>query len=166
MSDSVDDSERNSVGSPSGAAVGAAPAPQPRRRDILNLGIVGAAGALGAVASYPALVLMAPARRDSPHAVVDEHISKMPTGSGTTVMMGDRPVIVLRLADGSYRAFLALCTHLDCVVQFSPERQRIECPCHDGLFDLEGNNISGPPPRPLREFAVAVRDGRVEITDE
>jgi cytochrome b6-f complex iron-sulfur subunit len=168
MTESRDGQDPTSDPGPTSGAppVGESPPPHPRRRDILSLGIVGTAGALGVVATYPALALMAPARRDSARTVVDDQVTKMPTGSGTTVMLGERPVIVLRLADGSFRAFLALCPHLDCVVQYSRERQRIECPCHDGVFDLEGKNVSGPPPRPLKQLEVAVRDGRVEVTDE
>jgi Rieske Fe-S protein len=36
-----------------------------------------------------------------------------------------------------------------------------ECPCHEGLFNLEGRPIAGPPDRPLARIEVEVRDGMV-----
>jgi len=28
------------------------------------------------------------------------------------------------------------------------------CACHNGVYDLEGRNVSGPPPRPLERYDV------------
>ena len=50
---------------------------------------------------------------------------------------------------GNYRALSATCTHLGCIVQYRSDLQEIWCACHNGLYDLNGRNISGPPPRPL-----------------
>ena len=37
------------------------------------------------------------------------------------------------------------------------------CPCHDGVFDVEGKVVSGPPPRPLDEYENKVEDGNLFI---
>jgi len=63
-------------------------------------------------------------------------------------------VIVVRAADSDFRAFSATCTHLDCIVGFQKERNRIWCNCHGGTYDLTGRNVAGPPPRPLTAFKV------------
>jgi cytochrome b6-f complex iron-sulfur subunit len=47
-----------------------------------------------------------------------------------------------------------VCTHLTCTVRFDAETGTLFCPCHNGRFDLGGNVLSGPPPRPLETFAV------------
>ena len=70
------------------------------------------------------------------------------------VRFGSDPVIVLRVAENDYRAFSATCTHLDCIVGFQKERNRIWCNCHGGTYDLTGRNVAGPPPRPLTAFKV------------
>jgi Rieske Fe-S protein len=49
---------------------------------------------------------------------------------------------------------LATCTHLACTVQYREDIGHIWCACHNGHFDLNGLNISGPPPRPLDQFVV------------
>lgn len=70
---------------------------------------------------------------------------------------GPKPGIVVRTADGDIRAFSAVCTHLDCTVQFKPDTSLLWCACHNGMFDLNGNVVSGPPPRPLERFVVNLR---------
>jgi cytochrome b6-f complex iron-sulfur subunit len=70
------------------------------------------------------------------------------------VRFGSDPVIVIRVSDGDYRAFAATCTHLDCIVTYQQARSRIFCNCHNGVFDLTGRNVAGPPPRPLDSFRV------------
>jgi cytochrome b6-f complex iron-sulfur subunit len=64
--------------------------------------------------------------------------------------------IIFVSPDGGIKAFSAICTHLSCTVQYRADLSIIWCACHNGQFDLEGRNISGPPPRPLTPFAVHV----------
>ena len=70
------------------------------------------------------------------------------------VRFGAEPVILIRIGDADFRAFAATCTHLDCIVEFQKEEQRLWCNCHNGEYNLAGGNVSGPPPRPLRAYAV------------
>ncbi|MBO8172899.1 MAG: Rieske 2Fe-2S domain-containing protein [Bacillaceae bacterium] len=61
-----------------------------------------------------------------------------------------------------------ICTHLGCTVpEASPEQKKkgiaFHCPCHGGDYDEQGNNIGGPPPRPLDVFQPYIRDGHVFI---
>ncbi|MCS7261638.1 MAG: Rieske 2Fe-2S domain-containing protein [Anaerolineae bacterium] len=56
-----------------------------------------------------------------------------------------------------------LCTHLSCRVHWLPERNVFVCPCHDGIFDRQGNVLSGPPPRPLERFETKIEDGQLFI---
>ena len=77
--------------------------------------------------------------------------------TGRLFKFGSRPGIVVRTADGDVRAFSAVCTHLDCTVQYKADTSQLWCACHNGLYDLGGNNVSGPPPRPLQAFTVNLR---------
>jgi len=70
---------------------------------------------------------------------------------------GNRPGIVVRTTDGDVRAFSAVCTHLDCTVQYKPDTTQLWCACHNGTYDLGGNVVSGPPPRALETFVVNLR---------
>ena len=61
----------------------------------------------------------------------------------------DDTAILIHAADGQYYAYGQKCTHLACPVYFEQRRQRLECPCHEGGFDVRsGNVLYGPPPRP------------------
>ena len=68
------------------------------------------------------------------------------------------PYILLRRVDGSLAAFSQKCTHLSCAVYYSAERDRLECPCHEGYFSaLNGRVLQGPPPRPLPQIRLEQR---------
>ena len=70
--------------------------------------------------------------------------------------------ILIRSKDGSYHAFGQKCTHLTCPVYYSKDHHRLECPCHEGGFSAEtGEVLYGPPPRPLDEIEIEVKDGEV-----
>ena len=83
---------------------------------------------------------------------------------GKMFRFGDRPGILVRTADGRYRAYSATCTHLNCTVQYRGDVKQLWCACHNGFYDLNGKNVSGPPPRPLEEFVVNVAAGEVIVT--
>jgi len=78
---------------------------------------------------------------------------------------GGKPCLVIRAPDGTVRAFNAICTHLDCTVAYRPEEPDVFCPCHNGIYDVNGRVVSGPPPRPLEEYKVTLRGtpGQEEI---
>ena len=68
-------------------------------------------------------------------------------------------------ADGRWIALTAVCTHLGCTVQYEPQADRIHCACHGGVYNAyTGANVSGPPPKPLKLFKVAVNEAGVEIS--
>jgi nitrite reductase/ring-hydroxylating ferredoxin subunit len=70
--------------------------------------------------------------------------------------------ILIRTANGEYHAYGQKCTHLACPVYYSRDDQRLECPCHEGAFDVAtGNVLYGPPPRALDTIEIEVRDGQV-----
>jgi Rieske Fe-S protein len=62
----------------------------------------------------------------------------------------DDRAIAIRLEDGRLVAYSSICTHLACAVLWRAEDNRLECPCHDGVFSAAtGEVLAGPPPRPL-----------------
>jgi cytochrome b6-f complex iron-sulfur subunit len=64
----------------------------------------------------------------------------------------------------SFRAVSAICTHLGCTVNLSPDSKSFACPCHGSHFNTQGQVTSGPAPRPLEWFLVSLtRDGRLLI---
>ena len=72
-------------------------------------------------------------------------------------------VFVVRQTEKDVRVFSDICTHLACRVSWHPDAQHYISPCHDGHFDIVGNNISGPPPRPLDEFVTKIENGNLFV---
>jgi Rieske Fe-S protein len=84
--------------------------------------------------------------------------------SGRIFRFGSQPGILIRTPAGELRAFSAVCTHLNCTVQYRDEKQEIWCACHNGVYDLNGKNVSGPPPRPLEEYKVNVKGDQLVVS--
>ena len=42
-------------------------------------------------------------------------------------------------------AFSSICPHLGCQVNWELQNDRFFCPCHNGVFDRDGNATGGPP---------------------
>ena len=91
-------------------------------------------------------------------------VSAMPSNSGKVFRFGAKPALLIRLPNGDLRAFTAICTHLGCTVEYRSDLQQIWCPCHNGFYNLQGVNVSGPPPRPLQQYAVAVQDDKIWVS--
>ena len=72
------------------------------------------------------------------------------------VRFGAEPVLLIKVSEMEFRAFSATCTHLDCIVEYQHDKQRIWCNCHNGQYDLNGINVAGPPPRPLARYEVHI----------
>ena len=97
-----------------------------------------------------------------PRAIVK--LAKVPEGTAHLFRYPAEadPAILVHLPGGELRAFSQKCTHLGCVVYYSPESSEMKCPCHEGFFDADsGDVISGPPQRPLGRIDVQVRNGEV-----
>ena len=132
--------------------------PTIERRSFLNWFLGTSFGALFISVLYPAARFVSPPR--IPEATTNQ------IEAGTTadpvfsdkgfkiVRFGAEPVVLIKVSDTDFRAFTATCTHLDCVVGYQKDQSRIFCNCHGGAYDLNGRNISGPPPRPLTPFKV------------
>jgi len=88
---------------------------------------------------------------------------EIPVNTGKIFKFGSRPGLLVRTATNELHAFSATCTHLGCIVQYRPDLAHIWCACHNGHYDLNGRNISGPPPAPLEEFTVNVRGDQIVI---
>ena len=71
---------------------------------------------------------------------------------------GDYPAVLVHLPGGQFVAYEQRCTHLLCPVLYDGNKNRIFCPCHDGVFDAStGERTAGPPPRPLNKITLQVR---------
>ena len=115
---------------------------------------------------YPALrYIIPPAVGESTsRSVVAAKINDLKNNTGKIFKFGSKPALLVRTMAGEFKAYSAVCTHLNCTVQYREDLHQIWCACHNGLYDLEGRNVSGPPPRPLENFEVHVQGEDVVVT--
>lgn len=134
------------------------------RRDFLGIAVGCSACAFAVATGYPVARFIEPPKRSFSGFAVAGKVEEFPVNSSKMVLVDERPVLVIRTSDGAFRAFVALCTHLQCLVGYSAERNQIECPCHRGVYSIAGENLSGPPPRPLEEMVVTLDQGTVVVS--
>jgi nitrite reductase/ring-hydroxylating ferredoxin subunit len=87
-------------------------------------------------------------------------VSDVPEGSslGFEYPQAGYAALLVHMPGGQFVAYERRCTHLLCPVLYEHDRNRLYCPCHEGVFDLAtGRNIAGPPPRPLNKIQLEVR---------
>ena len=88
-------------------------------------------------------------------------VEDFPPGSVTPVNEGR--FYVVRLADGGFIALYRKCTHLGCAVPWDPAEGKFICPCHASEFEMDGQVLNPPAPRPLDHFPVTIENGQVSV---
>ena len=140
--------------------------PQPSRRGVIGIFLGGGLLATFASFIYPVLryFVPPPVADLGGDEVVAAKAGEMKPNSGMIFRFGSSPGLLILNSDGTYRALSATCTHLGCTVQYRPDLREIWCPCHNGAYDLNGRNVSGPPPRPLDVFDVHLRGEEIFVS--
>jgi cytochrome b6-f complex iron-sulfur subunit len=139
----------------------------PSRRRFVNWFLGSSAGAFLLSVLYPVgRYLIPPEVGESTAGTVTLAVKpdEVKPNSGQIFKFGSRPGILVRTPAGELRAFSAVCTHLNCTVQYRADLSHIWCACHNGHYDLNGKNIEGPPPRPLDGFVVNARGGQIVVS--
>jgi cytochrome b6-f complex iron-sulfur subunit len=138
----------------------------PTRRRLVELFLGGSLFASLISFVYPVLrYLVPPPVADlGGDEVIAAKVGDLKPNNAKIFRFGTRPGLLLRIGDAEYRAFSATCTHLSCTVQYRPDLHEIWCACHNGMYDLSGRNVSGPPPRPLEHYQVHVRGEDIVVS--
>lgn len=129
---------------------------------LLGIGLAALAGTV----LYPILryLIPPPVTEIAAGSVVAAKVGELKPNSAKIFLLGGKPAILVHTPQGTYKAFSAVCTHLACTVQYRPDLGHIWSACHDGHFDLSGQVLSGPPPRPLPAYGVAVKGEDIVVT--
>ncbi len=89
--------------------------------------------------------------------------SDIPSGEAKNFIYRNVPAILINRPEKGFIALSRTCTHLGCLVEYHHAQQRLVCPCHAGNFDLEGNVLSGPPPKPLTAIPFRIEGENIVI---
>lgn len=138
--------------------------PGVERRSLLRLAWLGLGIAALAEGAWIVASFLRPRRREpesAGHLVVAGPAEAFAPGSVTAFPAGK--FYLVRLADGGFLALHRQCTHLGCSVPWDEAAGRFACPCHASAFDLRGEVLAPPAPRPLDLFAVRIENGIVKV---
>jgi len=89
--------------------------------------------------------------------------NEVPSGDAKDIIYRNSPAVIINRSDKGFIALSRVCTHLGCLVEYNRGKQRLICPCHAGNFDLEGNVLSGPPPKPLTAIPLRIDGENIVI---
>ncbi|MBI2346894.1 MAG: Rieske (2Fe-2S) protein [Deltaproteobacteria bacterium] len=140
------------------------------RREFLKRGtlILGGLTLLGLAIPSGVYVLAPLWKRSEEEWVEVAAVSEVPVGQPTKiefvrrkkdgwVTIEGRSSAWVVTADGrQFTAYDPRCTHLGCPYRFDAAQGKFLCPCHTAMFDIDGNVLSGPAPRPLDRFETKV----------
>ncbi|MBI2875777.1 MAG: Rieske 2Fe-2S domain-containing protein [Candidatus Tectomicrobia bacterium] len=111
--------------------------------------------------AYPLLRSFSPVQRGEAEPVIVS-LEEVPPGSVRPILYGGNPSLILHHPEGIVAVSL-VCPHLGCIVKWDGERQRFQCPCHDGYFGPTGQVISGPPPVSLEPLEIKVAGDKLIV---
>ena len=155
--------------------------PTDRRDFLLKLGLGAGVAGVGLQGAASLRALVPNVSYDPPTTVKLGPSDDFPDG---LKFLPDERLFVFREGK-TFHAISAVCTHLGCTVRAEalPQAQteqvdgravrlthRYLCPCHGSKYRGDGQNLSGPAPRPLSWYrlSVAADDGQlvVDLADE
>lgn len=151
---------------------------QLKREGFLKLSILGIGGFIGISLGIPAIeYVISPARQDNQ---AQEWIrvgstSKVEVGTPTLFKVKierttgwisneeELSVYVLTEDGRDYVVMSNICTHLGCRIRWIAEKGQFFCPCHNGVFNKNGDVVSGPPPKPLNRYKAKIENNEIFI---
>jgi Rieske Fe-S protein len=148
------------------------------RRDLLSIGTLAIGGIISISLGIPAVAyIIGPARR----RVQEENwirlgpVSKVEMGTptlfkarverqvGWIINVEEISVYILTEDGRNFVALSNICTHLGCRVRWISDQGQFFCPCHNAIFNEQGEVVTGPPPRPLDQYVVKVEDEQIYV---
>src|SRR5438046_6698743 len=94
-------------------------------------------------------------------------VNEVPDGGMTAVMLDDGKEILLARAGDKIFAMDIMCSHQEAWLDsgfFHAQSMEVECPLHEGRFDVRTGKVTCPPPtEPIATYEVAVEGDSVFV---
>jgi len=90
----------------------------------------------------------------------DPKYSDLQTVGGVVLV---NSVYIVCTAQSAYIALSRVCTHQGCTVNYNSSGKNFVCPCHGGVYNINGKVVSGPPPAPLAQYQVTVSGSTLSV---
>lgn len=76
--------------------------------------------------------------------IPENTVETIPAGHGGIVWQNGKKTGVLKDKSGKTFSVSPRCPHMGCQLEWNPDEQSWDCPCHGSRFDLQGNLLEGP----------------------
>jgi cytochrome b6-f complex iron-sulfur subunit len=140
--------------------------PETTRRNFLNrlwagLGFLAMVELIAVGAAFLRRGKAGPAAAGDSSLINCGSVNNYTPGSVTAFVRGR--FYLARLKNGGFLAISRQCTHLGCTVPWQEGEQRFTCPCHASVFDITGNVINAPAPRPLDLYPLRIENDEISV---
>jgi cytochrome b6-f complex iron-sulfur subunit len=112
---------------------------------------------------YPLVRFLAPAEGKTKVKQISLKKAEILLGEAKEIALDSIPILIINRPGKGVIALSRVCSHLGCLVDYNKIQNNVICPCHGAIFDLEGNVVSGPPPKPLQRFPLKVEGESIVI---
>lgn len=132
------------------------------RRQLLQLAVFTSGALFASTAALAVLGAIRTLRRNEVQPIT--RVDALPEGQALYFEYPEpgEQAMLLHLPGGRFVAYSQRCTHLSCAVYYQPERARLYCPCHEGVYAPEtGAPVAGPPQRRLEQIQLRLQDGQI-----
>lgn len=89
--------------------------------------------------------------------------SAVPVKGGKTFSVGGKKILITQPKKGTFKAFVAVCTHLGSALNEEVKNNEIKCDSHGARFDATTGNAKRVAPAPLEKVTVSVSAGSVKV---
>jgi len=96
---------------------------------------------------------------------IDLSDSKYAALNTTGGVVLEKGIFIVCIAQSTYAGLSNICTHAGCAVNYNSSAKDFVCPCHGGVYDINGKVVSGPPPAPLSRYKTALNGTTLTITN-
>ena len=133
------------------------------RRQLLRSTMFATIGAMFGLAGAGAGGMLWPIKLTGFGGIVPAPVKAHEMEIGDVVMVREGKYYLTRSEDG-LMALYWKCVHLGCTVPWNATQKKFMCPCHASVYEITGQNIAGPAPRPLDMMEIIVQpDGTVLV---
>ncbi|WP_374712632.1 QcrA and Rieske domain-containing protein [Symbiobacterium terraclitae] len=133
------------------------------RRQLLRSSMFATIGAMFGLAAAGGGGMFWPIKLSGFGGIVPAPVKAHEMQVGDVVTVRDGKYYLTRSEDG-LMALYWKCVHLGCTVPWNAAAGKFMCPCHASVYDITGQNIAGPAPRPLDMMEITVEpDGTVLV---
>jgi Rieske Fe-S protein len=85
-------------------------------------------------------------------------------GGAMLLHVGNDTVMVIRNTTTEVIALSAICTHSGCSMNYLPQDELLDCPCHGSQFATDGSVVHGPARKALRLYSATLANNVITVS--